>query len=110
MALNRKSEWMVDNLYQGFKRINANDSITKCSEGSNTACIRWEKNGSLYRIYKFHADFLGKITSMTIHGVNPQGEYNAMSRSRVAFGIPVDRLEMKRDPSGDYVEVIFGSY
>lgn len=110
MALSRKSEWMVDNVYQGFKRVNAYDSITKYNEGSSTACIRWEKNGSIYRIYKFHANFLGTITSMTIHGVNPQGEYNAMSRSRVAFGLPVNKLEMKRDSSGDYVEVIFGSY
>lgn len=110
MSLNRKSQWMVDNVYQGFTRLNPGSVITKYDEGSNTQCIKWVKNGSVYRIYKFYANWDGAITSLTIHGVNVMGEYNAMSRSKVAFGLPVRSLDTKQGADGLYVEVLLGSY
>ena len=110
MSLNRKSQWMVDNCYQGFKRFNPDDTITKCSEGDDTMCLRWEKSGRLYRIYRFHAGWSGDLTRLTIHGVNTVGEYNAMSRSGVAFGIRISSLKMKEGSDGPYVEVELESY
>ena len=110
MALNRKSQWMVDNCYQGFMRFNPNDTITKYSEGTDTMCIRWEKNGRLYRIYKFHAGWSGDLAKLTIHGVNVVGEYNGMARSGKAFGIQISSLNMRQGTDGQYVEVVLESY
>lgn len=110
MSLNRKSQWMVDNVCQGLRRFNPADDISKYDEGSDTQCIKWTRNGRLLRIYKFHANSSGVITSMTVYGVDIPGEYNTISRSKVAFGLPVTAISTKQGPEGMYVDVTFGNY
>ena len=110
MSLNRKSQWMVDNVCQGIRRHNPADDISKYDEGSDTQCIKWTRNGRTLRIYKFHANSAGVITSMTVYGVDIPGEYNTISRSKMAFGLPVIGINIKYGPDGPYVDVSFGNY
>lgn len=110
MPLNRKSQWMVDNVYQGFSRINPMDTIEKIEEGANTQGVRWIKNGHTYRTYKFHADSLGVISSMTVHGADVLSEYYAMSKSMVAFGLPIRSINTNQGEDGLYVNVLFDEY
>ena len=110
MSFNRKSQWMVDNVYQGISHFNPYDEISKYDEGTNTQCVKWEKYGCIHRIYKFHANENGVITSMTVHGVNVISEYNAISNSKVAFGLPINGITTKDGPDGLFVDVSFANY
>jgi hypothetical protein len=47
---------------------------------------------------------------MTVYGVDIPGEYNTISRSKMAFGLPVIGINIKYGPDGPYVDVSFGNY
>lgn len=114
MTLNQQSMRLIDNIYNAMKRTYPQYTIEKYENGSWQLMAVFidvmHKDGTVLNKYLFCPSPSGSIASISIYGVQLQGHFNTISRTRNIFGLPVEDIVIDREGLSDFVDVTLDDY
>ncbi len=114
MTLNQQSMRLIDNIYNAMKRAYPQYKIEKYENGNwqlRTVFIDvTHRDGTVVNKYLFCPSPSGSIASISIYGIQLQGHFNTISKSRNIFGLPVEDIAIDKEGISDFVDITLGNY